>query len=388
MNKRQGKERLKKKLFLLSLIITLLVLSVGSVAMGAVQIGWREVVTIIWQEIVTIVFVPLINISSAEDVSAVNRWQEVATIIFEFLMDISLADDVSVVNRSILLQIRLPRIFLAAVVGASLAVAGVIFQGLFRNPMADPYVIGVSSGAALGAVIAMLTGAGLSFLGFGAVPLFAFTGGLVTILLVYSMARVGGSIPVMNLLLAGIVIGAFLSALVSLLTYFAGEQLHRIIFWLMGGFSGASWLRVKAMIPYVFIGYGSVYLFSKELNVLLLGEETAQHLGVEVEKVKKILLAGASLLVAAAVSTGGIIGFIGLMVPHFVRLVAGPDHRFLLPASALLGAVALVAADTLARTVIAPSELPVGIITALIGAPMFIYLLKKRKKLRYFNSSE
>ncbi len=153
---------------------------------------------------------------------------------------------------------------------------------------------------------------------------------------------------------------------------------------MMGGLGGATWLQVKVMLPYAFIGYLSVSIFSRELNTMLLGEETASHLGVDTEKVKKILLVGASLLVAAAVSTSGIIGFVGLVVPHFVRLVAGPDHRFLIPASALLGGSLMIATDMLARVIIAPTELPVGIITALIGAPMFIYLLKKRRKLRYF----
>lgn len=298
------------------------------------------------------------------------------------------AVEIADIHQSIIMQLRLPRVMQAAVVGASLAVAGAVFQGLFRNPMADPYVLGVSSGAALGAVAAMLTGAGatLSFAGFTAVPLYAFTGGVSTIALVYYMSRVGKVVPVMTLLLAGIAVNAFLSALVSLLTYFAGEKLHQVVFWMMGGVGGATWSGVVTMLPYVFVGFCCIYYYSRELNILLLGEETAQHLGVNTERVKKILLVAASLLVAAAVSTSGIIGFVGLVVPHLVRLIAGPDHRILLPASALLGAILLIAADMLARIIIAPSELPVGIITAMVGAPMFIYLLKKRKKLRYFNA--
>lgn len=292
--------------------------------------------------------------------------------------------EISPVYRDILLQIRMPRVLLAAAVGSSLAVAGAVFQGLFRNPMADPYVIGVSSGAAVGAVFAMLAGIRIALVGLGAVPLFAFAGGILSILLVYTMARVGRTVPVMTLLLAGIAVSAFLSALVSLLTYYSGEKLHLVVFWLMGGLGGATWNKVRLMIPYALAGYICVSFFARELNVLLLGEETARHLGVETEKVKKILLMGASLLVAAAVSTSGIIGFVGLIVPHFIRLIAGPDHRFLLPASALLGASLLIGADALARTVVTPAELPLGIITALVGAPLFIYLLKKRKKLRYF----
>jgi len=348
------KEKLRKKVLLLFLGLLFVFAAVSAVTTGAVPISWKEAVAII----------------------------------FERIPGYSPSVEVADVHRDILLKMRLPRVLLAAAVGASLAVAGATFQGLFRNPMADPYVIGVSSGAALGAVFAMMTQSTFSMAGFSAVPLFAFAGGLSAILIVYYMARVGRVVPVMTLLLAGIAISAFLSALVSLLTYFAGEQLHQVVFWMMGGFSGASWLKVKVMIPYALLGYLSIHLFARELNAMLLGEETARHLGVETEKVKKFLLVGASLLVAAAVATSGVIGFIGLIVPHVIRLVAGPDHRFLLPASALLGAGLLIGTDTVARTVIAPGELPVGIITAMVGAPLFIYLLKQRKKLRYFHSSE
>ncbi|WP_418791836.1 FecCD family ABC transporter permease [Phosphitispora sp. TUW77] len=296
--------------------------------------------------------------------------------------------DITEVQRGIIFQLRLPRVIQAAIVGASLSVAGAVFQGLFRNPMADPYVLGVSSGAALGAVSAMLIGSPVFLAGFSAVPLFAFISGILTIALVYLMSRTGKLVPVMTLLLAGIAVSAFLSAVVSLLTYFAGEKLDQVVFWMMGGISGASWSRIVAMLPYVIAGFSLVFFYAKELNVMLLGEETARNLGVNTERVKKILLAAASLLVAGAVSTTGIIGFVGLVVPHFIRIAAGPDHRILLPASALLGANLLIAADTLARNIIAPAELPVGIITALVGAPMFLYLLKKRKKLRYFNTAD
>ncbi|NMA67773.1 MAG: iron chelate uptake ABC transporter family permease subunit, partial [Clostridiaceae bacterium] len=296
--------------------------------------------------------------------------------------------DLDPIKKDILLQLRLPRVVLAGAVGASLAVAGAVFQGLFRNPMADSYVIGISSGAALGAVAAMLVGLPAAWGGIGAVPLFAFAGGTATLILVYQMARVGKEVPVMPLLLAGIALSAFLSALVSLLTYFADDRLHQVVFWIMGGLSGATWLKVNIMLPYALLGFGCVYFFYRELNAMLFGEETARHLGIDTEKVKKILLAGSSLMVAAAVSTSGIIGFVGLVVPHFIRLLIGPDHRHLLPASALLGAALLIVTDTLARTIIAPRELPVGIITALLGAPLFIYLLKKRKQLRYFDRPE
>lgn len=288
-------------------------------------------------------------------------------------------------TRDIVLNIRLPRVFLAALVGASLSAAGATFQGLFRNPLADPYIIGVSSGAALGATLVIVSGLSLGWAGFGAVPVMAFAGGALAVVLVYQLSRQGGFVPVMTLLLAGIAINAFLSALVSLLFYFAGERLHQVVFWMMGGLGGACWSYVRVMLPYFLLGFSIIYFFARELNALLLGEDTARTLGIDAEKYKKIFLAAAALLVSAAVSTSGIIGFIGLVVPHIIRLAAGPDHRFLLPASALLGAVLLLGADALARTVIAPAELPVGIITALLGAPFFLYLLRRRKKIRYFS---
>ncbi|MDD2233799.1 MAG: iron chelate uptake ABC transporter family permease subunit [Desulfitobacteriaceae bacterium] len=349
--------RINKGTLLILLILLLIVIASGAVVLGAASIPLKSVLAILLS--------PIKGFGS-------------------LFGDIEITE----VQHGIIMQLRLPRIIQAAIVGASLSVAGAVFQGLFRNPMADPYVLGVSSGAALGAVVAMLTGGTLFSAGFLAVPLFAFIGGVLTIAVVYYMSRVGKVVPVMTLLLAGIAVSAFLSALVSLLTYFAGEKLDQVVFWLMGGVSGASWSRVVAMLPYVIIGFCFIYYYAKELNVLLLGEETARHLGVNTEKVKKILLGAASLLVAAAVATSGIIGFVGLVVPHFIRLAAGPDHRFLLPASALLGANLLIAADALARIIISPAELPVGIITSMVGAPMFIYLLKKRKKLRYFNTAD
>lgn len=311
--------------------------------------------------------------------------REIFYIILEKIAGLSPDTAITETTREIVLNIRLPRVFLAALVGASLSVAGATFQGLFRNPLADPYIIGVSSGAALGATFAIVSGLSMGFAGFGAVPILAFAGGLATIMLVYQLSRQGDFVPVMTLLLAGIAVSAFLTALVSLFIYFAGERLHQVVFWIMGGLGGARWSYVRVMIPYILAGYGVIYFFARELNALLLGEDTAQYLGIDAEKLKKIFLAAASLLVSAAVSTTGIIGFIGLVVPHMVRLVAGPDHRFLLPASALSGAVLLIGADTLARTVIAPTELPVGIITALLGAPFFLYLLRRRKKMKYFS---
>lgn len=340
-----------RKLLLPALLALLLISLVYSLGLGAVPLDRREIFQIIMERVT--------GAAPAEGA-------------------------VSATGRDIILNIRLPRVLLAALVGASLAVAGATLQGLFRNPLVDPYIIGVSSGAALGAAVAIVSGLALGIAGFGAVPVLAFAGGLLTIVLVYHLSRQGNTIPVMTMLLAGIAVGAFLSALVSLLIFFSGERLHQVVFWIMGGLGGARWSYLEVMLPYVLLGCGCIYFFSRELNAMLLGEDTAHTLGIDPEKIKKLFLIAASLLVAAAVSTSGVIGFVGLVVPHIVRLLAGPDHRFLLPAAALCGAIMLVAADTLARTIIAPAELPVGIITALLGAPFFLFLLRKRKKIRYF----
>ncbi|MEW6243627.1 MAG: iron chelate uptake ABC transporter family permease subunit [Bacillota bacterium] len=286
--------------------------------------------------------------------------------------------------RTIILDIRLPRVLASAMVGAALAVAGTTFQALFRNPMADPYVIGASSGAALGATVAILLNPGFRVLGVGAVPSLAFVGALVTVLVVYHLARVGHAVSVITLLLAGIAVGSFLSAIVSLLMYFSGERLHQVVFWLMGGFDGARWLYLKAALPYFTLGVAIVVFHTRELNCILMGDESARHLGINVERARKMLLAGATLLTATAVSQSGLIGFVGLIVPHVTRMIAGPDHSLLIPASALGGAAFMVAADTLARTVIAPTELPVGLVTALGGGPFFIYILRRRFKMRMF----
>ncbi len=286
--------------------------------------------------------------------------------------------------RSIILELRLPRALMAATAGAALAIAGGTFQALLRNPMADPYVTGVSSGASLGAAVAIVLGLNFRFLGLGAIPLVSFCGALGTGLVVYHLARSGNSLPVLTLLLAGLAVGAVISAVVSLLTYLADQRLNQVIFWLMGGFSGASWAYVWASAPYFLLGVAAVALNVRELNCLSLGEESAGQLGVDVERAKLVLLAGGALLTATAVSSSGLIGFVGLIVPHLVRWFTGPDHRRLIPAAGLAGATLMVLADTVARTIIAPTELPVGLITALGGGPFFIYVLRNHRTMRTF----
>lgn len=282
-------------------------------------------------------------------------------------------------SYTIIFQIRMPRVILSGLVGAGLATSGVILQGLLKNPMAEPYVLGISSGAALGATLAILFGVGTGFFGFKAVPVVAIIFGIGTTFLVYNLSRVSGQVAITTLLLAGIAVGSFFTALTSLSMVVGGQELHRVIFWLMGGFSGTTWEDIKMVVPYLIIGAFPVYFFARDLNLMLLGEESARHLGVDTEKVKFILLAASSLITAAAVSVSGLIGFVGLIIPHSVRLLVGPDHRVLLPAASLVGAVFLILADTLARTLGGAMEVPVGVITAMCGAPFFLYLLRREK---------
>jgi len=282
-------------------------------------------------------------------------------------------------HEAIILDLRLPRVLLAAVVGAALSVAGGAFQGLFRNPMADPYVIGVSSGAALGAALAIAVRPRVDWFGLGAVPVAAFVGALGTVLVVYTLARRGRDVPVGNLLLSGVAVGSFLSALVSLVVVLRRRYLDEVVFWLLGSLAGRGWGHLAAALPYLVVGSAVLVSLGRELNALLLGDEEAAHLGVAVGPVRKVILAAASLLTAAAVATCGVVGFVGLIVPHLVRLVVGPDHRTLLPVSALAGAALLVAADLVARTVVSPAELPVGVVTALVGGPFFLFLLSRSR---------
>lgn len=287
-------------------------------------------------------------------------------------------------TETIILDIRLPRIILAGLVGAALAIAGATYQGLFRNPLADPYLIGVAQGASLGAVIGFLLPFNWHGMGFGIIPLLAFTGALISVAIVYNLARVGKTLPVTTLILAGVALGALWGSIVSYLIITSGEKMHGIIFWLMGSFSLSDWSEVKVVLPYVVVGVAVILLYSRSLNVMQLDEEQAQQLGINVEKVKLILLAAATLITAAAVCFVGTIGFVGIIIPHAVRLVWGPDYRFLLPLSLLCGAIFLILADIVARTVLAPTEIPIGVITAVCGAPFFLYLLRRKKRAVFF----
>jgi iron complex transport system permease protein len=276
---------------------------------------------------------------------------------------------------TLIVEVRLPRVVLAALVGAALAGAGTLYQALFRNPLADPYILGVSSGAGLGAMIALTATSGAVAWRFGAVPLAAFAGALLTMVVVVRLASLRGRLEATSLLLAGVALSYMLAAITSFVMLFAREQMAAIVYWMMGGLSAASWPYVAMIAPMFVLGIIVPLLSTRELNLMLLGDERAGHLGLSVERFKVVMLATASLLTAAAVAVAGLIGFVGLMTPHIVRIVLGPDHRRLLPASLLAGAIVLVLADLIARTVLAPIEIPVGIVTAVLGGPFFIWLL-------------
>lgn len=277
----------------------------------------------------------------------------------------------------IIINVRLPRVLLAGLVGAALATAGCALQGLLKNPMADPYIIGISSGAGLGAAISM-------FIFALPVQLISFILALMTIFTVYNISKVAGKVPVDILLLSGIAIGLFLNAITSWII-FKTESPHQLIAWLMGGFWVVLWSEVKITGVLVIVGVLMLYRYAWSLNVMLMGEEQAQYMGVDIERVKLYVLILSSLITAAAVSVSGLIGFVGLIIPHIMRIIVGPDHRILFPASTLMGAIFLIFADTLTRTdsILCLLGLPVGIVTAMFGAPFFIYLLRKRRKTLY-----
>ena len=277
-------------------------------------------------------------------------------------------------------QLRLPRIIVGILVGMALGVAGATMQGLFRNPMADPGIIGVSAGGAVGAVLSIALG--LSSMFFLALPLFAFAGAMGAAFLVYGIALVGGRFSMPTLLLAGVAVSAFLGAVISsvLVLVPSNEALREILFWLAGGLDSRSWEHVRLSAPLILGGLALIMVLGRDLNLLMLGDDDARSMGIRVGVIRPVLIAAASLVTGVAVAVSGTIAFVGLVVPHMLRLVVGPDHRVLIPASAIGGALFLVVADTLARTVIQPAEFRVGIITAFVGAPFFIFLLIRNKQ--------
>ncbi len=290
------------------------------------------------------------------------------------------ADSIKPAHIFIVENVRLPRILLSASVGGMLAVIGTVFQALFKNPMADPYVMGVSSGAAFGATLGIVFGLGVTFTGMSLVSMMAFIGALITMLVVYTLASVGGKISTTGILLAGIVVNALLSSLISLIMIIYHNEIDRIVTWTMGSFNAASWDHIKLILIPMIFGVAYMISLSRELNTLNLSDEDAKNMGVDVERLKKTALVVASMLAAFSVSVSGIIGFVGLIVPHFFRMIFGSDHRILLPVSFIGGALFMLICDTIARSVLPNMEIPVGIITSIIGGPFFLMLLHKHKK--------
>ncbi|MGM7701562.1 FecCD family ABC transporter permease [Pseudalkalibacillus sp. Hm43] len=295
---------------------------------------------------------------------------------------ISLAQ-VDSMHTNIVLNVRLPRVILASLVGASLAIAGAAFQGLLRNPLADPYTLGVSSGASVGAVVTLFFQISIPFVGAFTLPLLSIVSSFMTIVLVLSFARkIEKSMRVETIILTGIIFGSFLSAVISLMIALTGDELRQIIGWLLGSVSMRGWVYVKIILPFLIIGAGILLFNARELNAMSFGEERAHHLGVDVHRRKLSVLTAGSILTGAAVAVSGTIGFVGLVIPHLTRLLWGSDHKHLLPLSILTGSGFLILADLVARTIISPTELPIGVITALIGAPVFALILMKSRSER------
>ncbi|MGO1470481.1 MAG: FecCD family ABC transporter permease [Tissierella sp.] len=282
--------------------------------------------------------------------------------------------------KNIIWNIRLPRVVLGVLVGMSLSITGGSFQALFQNPMADPYIIGISSGAALGATLSIVLKLNFSILNISNISLFAFIGGLIAVFLVYNISKIKNKVPTTTLLLAGVAVGQFFTAIMSFMMVLNNKDMSKIIYWTLGSLSGKGWEPILTLGPIIIIAIFIMNFYARDLNILLTGEESAESLGVNVEKTKVYILILGTLITSLVVSISGIIGFVGLIIPHIVRLMLGPDHRILLPSSALIGGVFMVFADTIARTIISPIEIPVGIITALFGGPFFIYLLINSKK--------
>jgi iron complex transport system permease protein len=302
-------------------------------------------------------------------------------IILDKTLNMGWLTDIAKNEEMIIWNIRLPRVLLAFCIGASLALAGAAFQGLLRNPLADPYTIGVSTGASLGAVLVLFFQVSIVGLGSFTLPVVAILFGLISLLIVFGLVRLSSkSLAIETIILAGIIVSAFIGALVSLIISLSDrESMTQIIYWLYGSVGMRGWSHIQLILPFMLIGSFILIYHYRELNALALGEDAADHIGVDVKKGKTFVLIGASLLTGAAVAVSGSIGFVGLVIPHLVRLVTGPNHRHVLPLSMLVGGAFLILADLMARTIIAPKELPIGVITALIGAPVFALLLIRER---------
>jgi iron complex transport system permease protein len=350
VERKYSKRSSKWKLILIGLIFALVGVAIVCLNVGYAPISFSEILNILGKQI------PGLN--GAIDPTSVSS-----------------------VNEAIIMQIRLPRIMAGALVGAGLAAAGVMYQGVFRNPMADSYLLGASAGASFGYTLAVLfvTTSAITVSGLGLFQIVAFIGALSAVFVVYFMSRVGNKVPITTLLLSGVVVNVFILALQTVFELRSGKALVGIVAWIAGGFANITWVHVYSVLPFVIGGIIVAFFFCRDLNTLAMGDDTATHLGVNTERVRLILLVIGSLITAAVVSISGVIGFVGLIIPHMTRLIIGPDHRILLPTSAIVGAMFLITCDAVARVATGASELPVGVITAMAGTPVFIYLLRRRR---------
>jgi iron complex transport system permease protein len=304
---------------------------------------------------------------------------DVVRVLLSHLPGVEMTASVPEAYQRIVWDVRLPRVLLAGVVGASLAMSGATYQGVFRNPLADPYLIGVATGAALGATIVVVSDTPSTWNGLSVLPVAAFVGAIASVALVYSVARVGNTVPVTTLILAGVAISSLATAMTSFLMLQNTSNTLTVFAVVLGGFNTATWTKIAWVLPYAIPAAVVILMHSRTLNVLSLDEDQARHLGIDVERTKLVLLGAASLAAAASVAAAGTIAFVGLIVPHAVRLMWGPDNRQLLPMTIVLGAAFLIGADLIARTVDEPQEVPVGIITAFCGVPFFLYLLRRAR---------
>ncbi|MDP2327240.1 MAG: iron ABC transporter permease [Dehalococcoidia bacterium] len=317
-------------------------------------------------------------LASTQGAAAIPPWTA-TLMLLDRLPLLSIDTGASEAWQRILFDIRLPRVFAAALVGAALATSGSAYQGVFRNPLADPFLLGVASGAALGAAIAIMSPLPIDSWGFGWVPAFAFVGATVAVASVYLVARTGASVDDRSLILAGIALSAMFGGVTSFLLLTGGQRAQPIFEFIFGGFNTSSWERIAFALPYLAVGAVVIALHARALNVMQLDEEQARHLGVDVARTKVIVLVAASLMAATAVAVAGTIGFVGLVVPHAIRIMFGMDYRRTLLASALVGASFMIVVDLFSRLVIAPQEVPVGIVTSMLGGPFFLYLMRRRR---------
>ncbi|MNI07625.1 Hemin transport system permease protein HmuU [compost metagenome] len=283
-------------------------------------------------------------------------------------------------SEQIIMKVRFPRVVLGILIGASLSVAGAAFQGVLRNPLADPYTLGVSSGASVGAAFLIYFGLQYAVLGQWSIPITAFVTATISLFLVLKLAQIDGKLKMETLILSGVVMQAFLGAIVSFMVSISDQVINEIVFWMMGSLAMRGWSFISVVAPYLAVGFVILISYARSMNLFALGERQAAHLGVHVERTKLVVLVVATMVTAAAVSVAGVIGFVGLIVPHIVRLLVGPDYRLILPLSAIGGGIYVLWADTIARTLLSPTEIPLGVITAFLGAPFFAYLLHKHKK--------